>query len=269
MPMDPAYLGLAIPLLLFVLWYFERKRQREQRHDAEQLEEEIAAAVPSRQLEALLLGGHDEAKPARGESFRNFLHGAPTRKLTADWFVGVYLLLLSFLGLGGLAVLIIGDAVKNLALRNILIAMVAAVALVAWALRIHAARRRDKIEARLRRVLQAHGLVCAAVIDSSWHVNGTAGDFAALSSDRLPHALLGCHGEAMTTYRALAEMPLPQVIVAGSDVAIADKPAKHIAVVAFARGFGVGANLEAIAANVSATIRAEFTPNRRHTLRTG
>ena len=113
-------------------------------------------------------------------------------------------------------------------------------------------------------MLLAHGLVCAAAIDSSWRVSGTAGEFAALSSDRLPRALLGRHSEAMTTYRALAELPLPQLIAAGSDVTIADKPDKHVAVVAFARGFGAGTNLDAIAAKVSATIRAEFAPNRRH-----
>ncbi len=67
----------------------------------------------------------------------------------------------------------------------------------------------------------------------------------------------------MTTYRALAEMPLPQVVVGRSDVAIADKPDKNLAVVAFASALAHRTDLEAIAANVSATIRTEFASDRR------
>ncbi len=54
MPFDPAYLGLALPILLIVLWYFERKRQRQRCRADEALVQEIAAAEPSRQLETLL-----------------------------------------------------------------------------------------------------------------------------------------------------------------------------------------------------------------------
>jgi hypothetical protein len=164
--------------------------------------------------------------------------------------------------LGVVVVVIIGDAVKDQTYRGILITIVLIVALCAWAVRILTVRRREDIESRLRRVLQAHSLVCAAAVDRSWHVIGTAGEFPALSSDRLPRTLLGRRGEAMSMYRALSTMPLPQVIAAGSDVAIADKPDRNLAVVAFTRGLGGGTNLEALAANVSATIRAEFAPRR-------
>ncbi len=265
MPFDPAYVGLAVPFLLLVLWYFERKRQRQRRDADEELAEEIAQEEPSRQLEALLFSGDDEdqrPEPTRAESFRRFLHGAPTRKLTLEWFWAVYHGLLSFFLLGALAVFIIQDAVKNPALRNVLIAAVSAVALAAWAWRIHADRRREEMEAHLHQVLMATGLACAAVIDREWHVSARTGNFAALANDWLLEAVMGQHGEAMTTYRALTEMPLPQVIVAGEDVVIADKPDKNIAVVAFARGLRDGAELKAIAAKVSAAIRTEFAPKR-------
>ena len=262
--MDPAYLGLAVPFLLLVLLYFERKRQRERHQVADSIAPAIDAITPGRELEALVLSGDEETEPTYAESFRNFLRGAPTRKLTAGWFFAVFHGLLSVVLLAGLAVLIIEDAVKNQTFRNILITIVVALALGAWAVRIHEADRRDDIASRLRRVLQAHSLVCAAVVDRSWKVIATAGEFPALSSDRLPKALLGRHGEAMSMYRALSKMPLPQVIAAGSDVAIADKPDRNLAVVAFMRGLADGTNLEAIAANVSATIRAEFAPRRGH-----
>jgi hypothetical protein len=262
--MNPAYLGLAVPFLLLVLLYFEKMRQRERREIAESTALVIDAIEPGRELEALLLSGDEEAGPTYGESFRNFLRGAPTRKLTAGWFFAVYHGLLSFGLLAVVTVLIIGDAVKNQTFRNILITIVVALALCAWAVRIHRAHRRDDIESRLRRVLQAHSLACAAVVDRSWTVIATAGAFPALSSDRLPKALLGRHGEAMSMYRALSTMPLPQMIAAGSDVAIADKPDRNLAVVAFMPGLAGGTNLEAIAANVSATIRAEFAPRRGH-----
>lgn len=256
--MNPAYFGLAVPFLLLVLLYFERKRQRERRESPQRVAPAIDAPEAGRELEALLLGDDEDAEPPHGESFRNFLRGAPTRKLTAGWFFHVFHGLLAVVLLGALTAAIIGDARTNQTVRNILIATASALALGAWAVRIHTAHRREDIESRLRRVLQAHSLVCAAVVDGSWKVVATAGEFPALSSGRLPKALLGRQGEAMSMYRALSWMPLPQVIVSGSDVAIADKPGRDLAVVAFTRGLAGGTNLQTMAANVSATIRAEF-----------
>jgi hypothetical protein len=256
--MNPDHFALVVPFLLLVLLYFVRKRQRERREIPEPVALAVAATEAGRELEALLLSGDEDAEPAHGESLRNFLRGAPTRKLTAGWFFHVFHGLLAVVLLGALTAAIIGDAMTNQTVRNIVISIVSALALCAWAVRIHLAHRREDIESRLRRVLQAHSFICAAVVDRSWKVVATAGEFPALSSGRLPTALLGRHGEAMSMYRALSRVPLPQVIVAGSDVAIADKPGRDLAVVAFTRGLAGGTNLQTTAANVSATIRAEF-----------
>jgi hypothetical protein len=83
---DPAYLGLAVPFLLLVLLYFEKKRQPERRAAAAAAAEEVAAAAPTRQLQTLLFWADPKlTEPAAGESFRDFLRGAPTRRLTAGW----------------------------------------------------------------------------------------------------------------------------------------------------------------------------------------
>jgi hypothetical protein len=60
----------------------------------------------------------------------------------------------------------------------------------------------------------------------------------------------------MTMYRALGEMPLPQVVALGSDVAIVDRPNRHMAAVVFARDAAGQTDWDVVAADVSATIRS-------------
>jgi hypothetical protein len=209
-----------------------------------------------RHLETLLEIETDEAANAGDGSALAFLRGAPTRTLSAEWFWTVYHGLVAVVLLGALSVFLIRDAMENATVSNILTGVVALLALAVWMHRRNTARRRQRLCETLTRVLLRHDLTCAAAIDSAWKVVGTAGEFDRLDNPHLAEALLGPHGEAMRTYRALGVEPLPQIVTAGGTMAIADKPSKALAVIVFGRA--TTRDVAARARAVSESIRTEF-----------
>jgi cbb3-type cytochrome oxidase subunit 3 len=256
--MDSGYFALVIPVLLVVLLYVGRKRQR-QRAEAERVvAEAVDAASPGRKLEALLLAEHGDGGPTGGESFRGFLRGAPTRRLTAEWFFAIYHGLVGLVLIMFATTLAISGLIHDATARNIVMTIVFVAGCGAWLVHMYAQRRRHALDERLRRVLHAHGLIAVAAVDRTCRVIAAVGDDAALAGSRLPEALLGRHGEAFRMYRAIGAMPLPQVVVLDSEVAIVDRPDRRVAIVAFARASGSAANWDAIAADVSQTISRSF-----------
>src|SRR5262249_14418577 len=81
-----------------------------------------------------------------------------------------------------------------------------------------------RLEGRLRRVLDAHGLPYGAVIAANGDVVARAGDLAAFGGTGLVSALLGPYGSAKGTFAGLAGRPLPQMWRQGDAFAFADLP---------------------------------------------
>jgi hypothetical protein len=231
---NPAVLGLVVPFLLFVLLYFQRKRRHEQNRASESAAERLENSEPRRLLQELLQIEIDEQADTPETSFKAFLRGAPTRRLNAEFIAEVYHGVIGVVLLAFVAVLIIRDAVANAIVAYVLIAMVLLPLAMALALRLRRARSPSgPVRDALARVVRLHDLQYGAVIDRRWQVIATAGDVDRLQDAELAPLLLGRHGEAMRTYRALAWMPLPQIITMGQTEVIADKPSPALVVVVF------------------------------------
>jgi len=118
----------------------------------------------------------------------------------------------------------------------------------------------DSMEERLRRVLEAHGLVCGALIHASGEVSDRVGDFDALAYGGVVSALLGPLGSPKTTFDWLEGQALPRMSIQGEDFAIMDRPRPHLAVVVFGRSGAPVLERMRLSREVAKTIAAEFAP---------
>src|SRR5689334_11847848 len=158
--------ALAVPFMLLVLLYFQRKRVREQTRANAIASDRLETADPSRMLQELLQIDIDDEADTPKTSFKDFVRGAPTRRLTAGLIAEVYHSAIGLIAFGFAAVVIIRSAIDNAIVAYVLIAFVAVPLAIALALRTRRARPSSGgLNDALARVLRMQELQYGAVID--------------------------------------------------------------------------------------------------------
>ena len=113
-----------------------------------------------------------------------------------------------------------------------------------------------ELEQRLQRVLEAHGLLCGALITASGEIITRLGDFAGLKYTGLVLSLL--ERSPKTTFDSLDGQVLPQTFMQGEDFAFLYRPSPDLAVVVFGSGLHDTGEKLRRARDVSRTIGIEF-----------
>lgn len=113
-----------------------------------------------------------------------------------------------------------------------------------------------ELEQRLQRVLEAHGLLCGALIRVSGEIITRIGDFAGLKYTGLVRSLL--ERSPKTTFDFLDGQILPKTFTQGEDFAFMDRPSPDLAVVVFGSGLRDTGEKLRLARDVSRTIGIAF-----------
>jgi hypothetical protein len=113
-----------------------------------------------------------------------------------------------------------------------------------------------ELEQRLQRVLEAHGLLCGALITASGEIITRMGDFAGLKYTGLVSSLL--EKSPKGTFDFLDGQMLPKTSMQGEDFAFMDRPRPDLAVVVLGTGLHDTGEKLRLARDVSRTIRLEF-----------
>jgi hypothetical protein len=115
---------------------------------------------------------------------------------------------------------------------------------------------RGELEQLLQRVLEAHGLLCGALIRVSGEIVTRLGDFEGLKYTGLVSSLL--EKSPKDTFDFLDGQILPKTFMQGEDFAVMDRPRPDLAVVVFGSGLHDTGEKLRLARDVSRTIRLEF-----------
>ena len=114
------------------------------------------------------------------------------------------------------------------------------------------------MESRLKRIIDAHGLLFAVAVDSSGAIVARAGDVGPFVGTGVYSGLLGPLGSPKATFDALEGRILPGMYQQDNDFAFRDKPRPDLMVVVFGRGIQDVRELYRLSVEVGCSIAAEF-----------